>query len=123
MPHRITRSETLTHTEYYGDVHIDELITRVRIGQARPDFAARRQSIHDFTAAQSFQADPLAVIELAATDSGAYFTNRALRIAVVGTLPSVAELVREYAAVPLTKFEVRHFAALDEARRWLGLAE
>lgn len=123
MPYRILRSDHLSHTEYYGDVTLDEVIVRVRAGQARPDFTLRRQSIHDFTAAQSFHADPLALIELAATDSGAYFTNRSLRIAVVGTLPSVAAMVRDYTSVPLTKFEVRHFAQLDQAQRWLGVAQ
>ncbi|MCU0951574.1 MAG: hypothetical protein MUC68_11050 [Burkholderiaceae bacterium] len=122
MPHRIVRTATTSHTEYYGDVHIDEVIARVRMGQARPDFDARRQSIHDFSAAISLQVEPLALLELVATDSGAFMTNRHLRIAVIGTLPAVAALVRDYTSIPLPKFDLRHFATLDEARDWLGLA-
>ena len=119
MAHHVIYTGHLSYTAYSGDVHVAEIAARVRCGQARADFAERRCGIHDFTRATSLRLEARTVQGLAASDCGAAVTNPRLKIAVIGTLPAVAELVDAYRAVPVPAFELRHFATLAQASAWL----
>lgn len=108
------------HLKFWGATSGEEIDTAIGFIRNHSGLSRLKYAIADYLGVDEFCVTPYHALLIAAHDHWAKDTNAGLRIALVGNRADVLEAFRLYSESAVIKdfFEVRTFAALDEARNW-----
>lgn len=120
MPCRLTWEPKGVVRQCTGITTGSEIAASVREVEADARFDDLRFVINDLTDCAGLSIAPEDVAYFAAMDTAAAYSNERIRIAMVGTLPDMANLVAGYARLLRGVYRVRRFETLREARDWLA---
>lgn len=122
MPYRITWEEHGIHVRYTGIVTTEEVLAYATEVQGDARFDDIRYSLNDFSACEGVVSSQPALELLAAGDNGAAASNPRVKIAVVTDRQDVIDTVRAYLEIGLSRYPLRIFPTLTEARAWVAVA-
>lgn len=120
MPFITTWENRGIYTEWTGHSSSAEMVEFLTATQANQQFDGAVYSIHDFSACESFSLDDDEMAFVAALDSAGALTNAKIKIAVVTRREDVRNMVTFYRNTLLSRYPVKIFETLHEARAWLS---
>jgi len=107
---------------FFGQLTSDDLFNSMIEIEGDARFDRLRHAISDFIAVTSDELTEVHVVEHAAIDRAAAYTNPDLVISIVATDQRILELAASYVASRLAPYAVKTFPTLADARRYAGLS-
>ncbi len=126
MPYHATWETRGVYVDYVGETSDTELARLARCVQGDPRYDDLRWLFHDFRECTGTTFSPRNIKMLAATDAAAALSNPRMKVAAVADMQDVIEMLTTYqdtrfGASALREPPLRVFAAVDDARAWLGM--
>ena len=107
------------HRKLIGQVRGAELLASVMEVEGDPRFDELRYTINDLSECEQLSVTREDVQHIAAVDYAASRSNPRIRVAVVGSMPQLRELIDLYSQTAQDAYPMRLFQTLEEARVWL----
>ena len=104
---------------YQGRVNFAEFMGAVMSVHSNSEYATLHYVIHDMTAVLELDFSGVDMTTIVSHELGARFTNPRVRVAVVSSDPTMAELTQAFGT--LTQVPIALLASVQEARDWVAM--